>query len=151
MKLELELVPSSAFFKNLRNSLGLKWGKVSNAVRSHYGYQCQLCLFKGKHSQVHLHETWEYNDETHIQRLKEFKCVCETCHNVIHWGRSQVSGKNMEKLLEHARTVNGCSAHDFKKHVKKSFEIWEERSQHEWLCQFEHYAELIPCGAKSEH
>lgn len=148
MKLKLELVPETAFCKNLRNRLGQsRWSSLSKQIRSAHHYTCEYCGAKedkSKRFYTHLHEVWEYDDEKHIQRLARFECLCSNCHAIHHWGLSQIRGLDMGFLLKHASNVNGCTEEEFKSHVYDSFKLWRERStQPSWNLDLGIYEELF--------
>ena len=128
--LELHLIPRSSFGSNLRNQLGRKWDTLSKKIRSERGFKCDLCRASKK--KTHLHEVWEYNEETKIQKLIGFECVCENCHSVHHWGYSEIQNKNMEFLINHACHVNSCKKKEFEKHIEEASEIWRRRSNIKW-------------------
>ena len=130
-KLQLHLIPETCFGFNLRNHLGgNQWNKLSKQIRLERNYTCDICKATRQPKYMHLHEVWEFKNG--IQKLVGFECVCSTCHDVHHWGLSQVRNKDMYELMMHACDVNGCMEHEFEQHIRKSFEIWRERSCQEW-------------------
>jgi hypothetical protein len=132
MKLNLQLVPQSAFCKNLRNKVGQsRWSSLSKQIRASNHFTCQLCGTKENRKiklYTHLHEVWEYDDDKLIQKLAGFECLCPTCHAVHHWGLSQLRGMDMDMLVRHACKVNNCTKDEFMKHVYESFDLWRKRS-----------------------
>jgi hypothetical protein len=48
-----------------------------------------------------------------------------------------------DALIEHFLKVNGCSKEEFEAHISSAFEVWGERSEHEWICDLGKYQSLI--------
>ncbi len=47
MKLNIELVPSTSWYKNLRNQVGRdKWDMIRNETYRKYNNKCGICLFE---------------------------------------------------------------------------------------------------------
>lgn len=131
--LGLQLIPKTSFHFNLRNFLGKEWSNLSKEIRNKHNRTCQICGWKEHGNQyTHLHEVWEFYEKLIEQRLIGFECLCPTCHAVHHWGFSEIQGKNMEYLLNHACSVNKCSVEEFSQHIKESFLVWKQRSLKQW-------------------
>lgn len=128
--LEIELVPQSSWYNNLRKLLNSKdWTVLSRFVRS--DGTCDIC---GRHlpqSKLDAHEKWSYNDETGVQKLEDILSLCKDCHRVKHIGRAQAVGE--EALAKNwFMKVNKCSESDYDEAMEEAFIKWQERSQHEW-------------------
>ena len=149
MKLELHLIPQSSFYQNVRKLLGSRWDTLSRQVRSERDFTCEICGTKPKSTKdVHLHELWSFDDDKKVQKLIGFQCVCVDCHNVHHWGLSQIRGLNMNILMNHACKVNKCDSVTFKDYVYKSFADWQKRSQIQWtldMSELEELCKVIQC------
>lgn len=145
LKLKLHLIPSSAFYCNLKNKLGMgEWKKISTLVREKKESKCQFCGWvedKKRKQYTHTHEEWEFIDGE--QRLVDFECVCAECHKVHHWGRSSICGLNFEYLIKHACKVNRCTRSEFERHVEESFLEWEERSKTKWTMNINKLDEIL--------
>lgn len=132
MKLEIDLVPRTSFFKNLRSELSAKdWDKVRKSVYKEHDHKCQICGGVGKKHLVECHEIWQYDWESKTQTLVGLECLCPKCHSVKHWGLSQIQGKE-GMCVEHIKAVNGISHKEMHDYIIKSFEIWRERSSTHW-------------------
>lgn len=61
LKLPVELVPESQWYKNLRKQVrpGV-WGKLRKEIYAQAGYKCQVCGAEGK---LHCHEKWEFDEK----------------------------------------------------------------------------------------
>ena len=149
MKLELQLVPKSSWYTNLRTAMGLHWTQLSRQIRNGADCTCKYCGWKETYETrenweyTHLHELWEFKAETGIQKLIGFECVCPDCHMIHHWGLAEVKGLDLNKLLEHACKVNGCTKEEFKKHISDSFEEWQRRSERKWQVDLGEWKHLV--------
>lgn len=138
MKLTIELVPSSCFYKNVRSEVSTsQWAKIRNKVYADAGNVCEICGGKGPKHPVEAHEIFEYNDETKIQKLVKIMALCPACHRVKHFGLWQMKG--MENTLnKHLMKVNGWALEEAKKYVAECFLKWHNRSQCEWSLDLEY-------------
>ena len=146
MILELQLVPQSAFYKNLRNQMGAQWNTLSKKIRAEHHHTCEYCGWKEDRSRklyTHIHEVWEYDHENCTQKLVKFVCICPFCHGCHHWGLSQIQGKNMVMLKRHAMKVNQCSEAEWDRHVSESFTEWKNRSDIVWMLDLGEYKSLV--------
>ena len=137
--LTVELVPSTSWGANLRSELPKKdWDNLRKAQYANAGYRCEICGGKGRKHPVECHETWDYNDETHIQTLTGLIALCPSCHRVKHLGFAFVKGRGQEAIA-HLMKVNGWSPEDTQHYVEAVFEEHARRSKHqgtldlEWL------------------
>jgi hypothetical protein len=132
LKLTIELVPSSAWWSNVRSKVSQRdWDKIRKWTYKRANYQCEICSGKGDHWPVECHEIWEYDDKNTTQKLNGFIALCPACHNVKHYGLSQITGKG-EKSLEHLCKVNNLSKKEALEYIKQAFLTWEKRSQVWW-------------------
>jgi len=135
LKLEIELVPSSSWYNNLRNVLRpAGWKKIRTKILARAQGQCEICGSKSK--KLECHEKWEYDDINKVQTLSDIKALCYKCHRIKHFGLSLIQSQkgivNIETLEEHFMEVNECSYAEFEDHVNESFRIYRERSKEEW-------------------
>ena len=135
-KLTIELVPSTCHFSNVRTTIKPKeWDKVRFISYEAANHVCEICGDNGKNQgynhNVECHEIWYYDDTTHIQKLVGLVSLCPICHQVKHIGRAIAMGK--ERIVHRQlRKVNQWTQAQVDKHIKESFEVYKERSQHEW-------------------
>lgn len=131
-KLLVELVPQTSWGSNLRSRLPkAEWDRFRKEAYRLANHKCEICGGVGPRWPVEAHEVWEYDDETHIQKLVRIEAICPNCHGVRHFGRSQAVG-NGEVALRHLMATNGWSVKQAVEHVNKAFRVWEERSGQEW-------------------
>ena len=141
MKLEIELVPETVWYSNLRKLASKKeWDEIRKEVYVKANHKCEICGASGK---LNCHEIWEYDDKNNIQHLKGFQALCDNCHNIKHIGfvNVQISKgmwpkKVLEDLAKHFMKVNNVSPNEFDHHIKEAFDIWRERSKKEWKTDF---------------
>ena len=65
MKLTVDLIPESAFFKNLRSELPAKqWDALRKKCYEKAGNKCEICGGRGTKHAVEAHEIWQYFEDT---------------------------------------------------------------------------------------
>ena len=129
-RLTLELVPSTAHYKNVRQILTkTQWDILSKQVRSAVYDTCEIC--GNDNGRTDCHETWFYDDHNLVQKLIGLQCLCKNCHGVKHFGFSQIQGKG-ERMLLHFMKINNLNRKDAEEAINKSFEVWKKRSQKQW-------------------
>jgi hypothetical protein len=136
-KLEVELVPSTCHFSNVRTTVKpSEWDKIRFISYEAAGNKCEICGETGKQQgykhNVECHEIWEYDDENHVQRLAGLISLCPTCHQVKHIGRAIAIGKQAV-CFTHLGKVNKWTQKEVQDHVIASFELHKERSKHQWV------------------
>jgi 5-methylcytosine-specific restriction endonuclease McrA len=132
MRLTIELVPSTAWYSNVRSNVTQQeWDVLRKECYKKAGYKCEICGGVGPKHPVECHEIWNYNDEDCTQTLDGLIALCPSCHEVKHIGLAQINGK-FNEAVEHLSKVNGISVDDAKLYIEACFEIWSQRSQKEW-------------------
>lgn len=136
MRLEIALIPKTTWGNNVRSAVTqTEWDKIRKKTYQRDNYRCVIC---GDGRKIHCHEEWQYfeNKSSNIQRLVRLRTVCETCHHVIHFGRSELlcqQGKlDKEKLMAHFCKVNKCDEATFHAHRDDVFVEWARKSLIEW-------------------
>jgi len=150
-KLKIELIPDVAHDLSLHNLVSSKiWKRIKRSLIQTEGERCWICGKEG--IKLELHEYWEFNPNTNIQKLKEFHHLCYLCHGAKHlgyWYKKRDSKKKVafafaKKLERHFCEVNNCSKEDLKKHYrkikKKRFNLGEGKI----IIDFGRYSKLIP-------
>jgi hypothetical protein len=132
VKLSIELVPKTCWFSNVRDHVATEsWNIIRFAVYKKAGYECEICGDQGPKWPVECHEVWDYNDDTWIQKLIGFQALCPLCHKVKHIGFAGYSG-NAEPAVKHLMKVNRWAPSETKRYLKEVFEIFWNRSTHDW-------------------
>jgi hypothetical protein len=151
MKLTIELVPSTVWFSSLYRLLPKnEWYRLKKEVFAKEGRKCYIC---GSDRGLSLHEFWSYDDEKYIQKLLGFHHLCNLCHKIKHIGfwchttegqaKLEREGLRREDLINHFCTVNNCTRKEFEEHEKAAFEVWTERSMHQWKQDFGECEKLV--------
>ncbi len=146
LKLTVDLVPQTQWYKNLRNQVPRSvWDKLRKGVYAQAGFKCQICGAEGK---LNCHEIWEYEEENLVQHLKGFHAVCSMCHHVTHFGMSSILASqghlDIEEVVGHFMKVNDVSREAFEEHLLDAADIWSCRSQFEWVLDYGQWAALLP-------
>lgn len=132
MRLTIELVPRTAWFKNLRSEMTInEWDELRTTTYKNAGYCCEICGSKGPKWPVECHELWSYNDDTHTQTLTGVIALCPACHEVKHIGLAQIRG-NYDKAKLHLQSINGWGSVMARNHIAEAFQKWEARNNHDW-------------------
>jgi hypothetical protein len=134
LKLQIELVPSTTWYNNLRKEIPKeKWDALRRKVYSKYGYKCGIC---GKKGRMNCHELWSFDDKRHIQTLNGFISLCDMCHHAKHIGLAGILASrgelDYEQVIGHFMKVNGCDRNAFERHRDNAFAEWNGRSRHQW-------------------
>jgi 5-methylcytosine-specific restriction endonuclease McrA len=132
MKLEIELVPKTSFFNNVRSIVTSKqWDILRKECYKKANYKCEICGGGGNNYPVECHEIWEYDDDKYIQKLVRLIALCPRCHEVKHFGRAKIMG-NSNRALNHLIKVNGINKEFAISYIGQVFETWKLRSKHGW-------------------
>lgn len=143
LKLLPELVPESAWCKNLRSELPrADWDKVRKAAYKKADCRCEICGGVGRRHPVECHEVWDYDEKTAIQRLKKVEAICPACHEVKHIGLAQIKGR-YKQALAHMCKVNGIAEAQAVKIVLGAKEQWCRRSGMRWQCDMTALDEIM--------
>ncbi len=141
MKLEIELIPQTAWGENLRSMFtASQWTKIRNAVYKKYNNKCTICgAEKGKDiKRLNAHEVWEFDDKTNKQILVNIIAVCDRCHGCIHYGRTQQTSKELndpsilERINEHYMKINNCDEAKLTMDIFNAKLLWMQRSTKKW-------------------
>lgn len=112
-----------------------QWDTVRKESYKRANHRCEICGGVGTNQgvkwPVECHETWSYDDATHIQTLVSLISLCPRCHMVKHIGRAKVTGKYKE-AISHMMSVNGWSTEQAERHVAEAFTVWRRRSTSPW-------------------
>lgn len=131
MKLTIELVPKSSWFKNLRSELSKEnWDKLRKRCYREADYRCEICGGKGEKWPVECHEIWGY-EKSNRQVLKGLIALCPKCHKVKHIGLAEVNGE-IENCISHLMLVNRVSRDKALQQISEAFDLWRERSKESW-------------------
>lgn len=126
MKLEIELVPKTAWFTNLRSHLkASEWDKVRRKCYAAANNHCEICGGRGPKHPVECHERWDFGDGK--IKLIGLIALCPFCHEVKHIGLAGIRGRG-EIALKQFMKVNGVSRDVALQYVQEAFALYHERS-----------------------
>jgi hypothetical protein len=136
IKLTVELIPKTCHYSNVRTTIKPKeWDRVRFLSYASAGNKCEICKDTGKNQgyphDLECHEIWEYDDETHTQKLLGLISLCPICHFTKHIGRAIAMGRELICYNQLAQ-VNAWTQEEIDLHVAESFETYKERSKFEW-------------------
>ncbi len=152
LKLRIELVPETCWFKSLRKQMRRsQWDELRRQVCADQGNRCAIC---GISETLNCHEVWEYDSKRSVQRLLGFQAICNMCHHVAHFGRAQILADeghlDLDAVIAHFMKVNGVGRAEFDTHEAWAFKIWRERSRRQWKTDLAEWADLVPGKPASE-
>lgn len=131
IKLDLDLIPESCFYSNVRSEVSKKqWDVIRKEVYSRAWHVCEICGTLPQKS-LHAHEVWEFDSKNKIQKLVRMIALCPECHEVKHFGLANIRGRS-EEALNHFMKINQMSRKDSLNHIDEQFKIWKERSKINW-------------------
>lgn len=137
-RLTIELVPSSAWYTNVRSSVTpAEWNLIRLITYKKAHYHCEICGGQGTRQLVDCHEKWLYDDEKKIQQLISMIALCPSCHEVKHRGFANMRGRG-EIADAHLANINGWSPEITSAYVKLSFFQWRIRSGYHWQLELDH-------------
>lgn len=123
----LDLIPKTCWDLNLRQILTAKsWDFIRKQAYSEANYQCSICSSKGR---LEAHESWDFSNG--IISLRKIEALCVQCHQVRHFGLSQIRGLESE-CINHMMKTNNWDMQQIRNHIKESFQIYNMRSQNIW-------------------
>lgn len=134
--LTVELVPSTCWFSNVRDHVSRPiWDKLRKATYKQAQYRCEVCGGRGDRHPVECHEIWHYDDLNHLQTLEGLTALCPSCHQVKHIGLAGLQGYG-QQAESHLAKINGWSQGQTDAYLKTVWEIWHQRSRHDWSLDF---------------
>lgn len=132
IRLYVDLIPETTFFKNLRSLLsGNEWDVLRKTAYRLAGNRCGVCSGIGPQHPVEAHERWKYDDATGTQKLVGISSLCPACHESTHLGLATIRGREAEATA-HIQAVNGWTHEQTRTHITAAFAEWEKRSSRSW-------------------
>lgn len=137
LKLQIELVPSSCWWSNVRKVVTLQqWDNIRHPVFKAAKFHCEICGEQGINHPVECHEVWAYEEKIMTQTLKYFQALCPLCHEVKHIGLAGMRG-NSERAFLRFRTINNLEE-TLARNIKTAvFKQWRIRSMQNWKLNIE--------------
>lgn len=126
------LVPSPLWGINLRSLLPAEqWDVIRRDAYARAGRRCRVCGGAGDQWPVEADEAWAYDDDRCIQTLKGVIALCPRCHEVRHWGKTELKGRS-DLAYAQLLYVNKWSPAEADAAIEEAFDLWERRSQKAW-------------------
>jgi hypothetical protein len=147
MKLTIELVPSTAWYSNVRSNVSTEeWDKIRKKSYAKANHKCEICGDVGtnqgvKHN-VECHEIWEYDDQKHTQTLAGLISLCPYCHKTKHAGLASIKGETAI-VINQLMKVNGMSEKEAITYMQEAFRIHTNRSQFQWKLDISYLEEYM--------
>ena len=134
LRLDLELVPATAWFSNIRGICSANtWTLICKRTYKAFDYRCGICGGKGLDHPVECHETWHYGDLNHVMALTGLIALCPDCHSVKHMGFTQTKGSMaLKRAIEHMAGINRISIEDCLMYISYHDDVMMLRSQYMW-------------------
>jgi hypothetical protein len=136
MRLDIELVPHSQWYNNLRSQNSRRiWDELRNACYKRAGFRCEVCGDQGinqgvKHT-VECHEIWEYDVENEVQKLTGLIALCPFCHKTKHAGLALQKNELWIVELQLMR-VNNISQDEAQALIFNAFKLWGLMNKINW-------------------
>lgn len=143
MKLTIELVPKSAWYRNVRSNVSvLEWDRIKKYVNKAAGYRCEICGGRGRIWPTEVHEIFEYDDFLGIQKLVKIVALCPPCHRVKHIGLTQIKGY-FEHAVHHFCKVNEVERDEALTYIDDQFVVWRRRNRQQWKLNIKYLRQLM--------
>lgn len=152
LKLEIELVPKTSWFTNLRSLMKERqWDYVRKACYEKAGYRCEICNGRGPKHPVECHEIWDYDENKGVQTLLRTIALCPSCHRVKHIGLHLQRGVNhFHDAVIHFMTVNNIDCPDVaERHIQEAFALQARRSKRSWTLDVSWIVKTFPLYFKN--
>jgi hypothetical protein len=130
-RLTIKLVPETCMVSSVRDAITPSaWDRLRRRVDADAGHRCEVCDRRPARA-VECDELWEYDDESHVQRLVRMVALCSDCHRARQMDRvgEMRAGR---RALEHLARVNDWSAQQAERYRAAAFRRWRERSRARW-------------------
>ena len=144
MLLEIELIPKTSFFNNVRSLVSeSEWDSIRMNCYKAAKFKCEICDGVGPKWPVECHEAWEYKKGT--QRLIRLIALCPSCHEVKHLGLARFKGR-YEEAIKHLQKVNKISYREAIEAEDDAFSTWRRRNKTNWKLDISFLTTTNPQG-----
>lgn len=145
IKLEVELIPSTNFYNNVRSAVSQEqWDILRRDCYEKAGHVCEICgqtgLMQGYRHKVEAHEVWSYDFTINKQKLVRLISLCVRCHMAKHIGRAFAIGKQAE-VFQHIQYVNNWDHKQLVNYLGEVFMEHRIRSQQIWTLDLSYLTE----------
>jgi hypothetical protein len=129
LNLTIELVPETSILSSVRDAVTPStWETLRARVYARAGHRCEAC---GMRAPRRADEVWEFDDDSHVQRLVRMVALCPDCHAARRMDRfgQMRAGR---RALEHLARVNRWPVQQAERYRATVFRRWRERSRAWW-------------------
>lgn len=147
----VDLVPSSAWYANLRSALtASEWEAVKAKTFAASNHLCQACGGRGKRHPVECHERWSFDMATRVQTFVKTVSLCPACHRATHIGFTSTLGDRMVQLSKwHLGRVNSWEPWAVEAHIEVAYEEFGRRSALQWTLDASGLVGFVELSAKT--
>jgi len=147
--LYVDLVPSSAWFSNLRSELKPEeWKAVQKRTFTEAGHLCEVCGGHGPEHPVECHERWYFDEDVGVQFLQRTVALCPACHESTHMGLADIRGR-LKEAFAHLVLVNDWTTEEGWAHVMSAKNDWERRNELSWRLDATWLLDFVPLSAET--
>ena len=150
VRLSVELVPATCFYKNVRTNISTAdWNIIRKLIYKSANYKCQICF--NVNQRIECHELWVYEemlDESYKkiinrrQRLRSFVGLCTNCHQVKHIGLAKLKGYYTQ-AYNWLMLINKWDTKTTNLYLKYVQSQWENRSKYNWFLDLSYLNEFL--------
>jgi hypothetical protein len=145
----VDLIPSTAWFSNLRSELtSLEWKAVQQKTFHLAQMRCECCGGRGRKHPVECHERFSYDITTSTQQLIRTIALCPSCHKATHFGMAQILGMS-NMAIGQLQKVNKWNREQTDFHIAHAFNEWRLRSTMSWSLDARWLLDFIPISNKT--
>lgn len=100
-----DMLPTTTWENNLRTALSEhEWDRLRKFAYQAAGHACVACGSRGD-PYIEAHESWSFNEQTGVQRLKGLLALCGLCHKGKHLGFANRIGR-LQQVYARLRWLN---------------------------------------------
>jgi 5-methylcytosine-specific restriction endonuclease McrA len=134
LKLEVELVPTSCWWSNIRSNIKVsEWDRIRFVTGGLADFKCEICGDRGTKHPVECHEIWMYDEKKKIQKLLKFQSICPLCHQVKHLGLTQGFGREIyNRAVDRFTRLNDLTITSSHELIKQAVTQFKNRSSLKW-------------------
>lgn len=139
---KLELIPISARKQNIRTLTNKSaWRRLQSITFTRANFQCQVCGARPEKGRLHCHESWQYDDETWVQKIGSLVALCDECHEVVHIDLAADLGHG-SRAYERLRLISKLPAPLIDEDLWERFLLQKRRSEHDWKIDISPIADI---------
>jgi hypothetical protein len=135
-KLQIELVPSTSWFKDVKSTVPkIVWDDIKKQRFKRAEGKCEICGdsvdSQCRKLKLKCTELWGFNDEMKTQILFSVIAVCPNCYKVKNFGRI-TKKSDLFLVVRQLMKVNGMSISEAVSHIRESVYKCTERESYDF-------------------